>query len=216
LAPVYRELRARGVKWAYLGNVDNSGYTVDPVSVALMALKGSSAAFEFAWKTPVDVKGGILVERRDGKLAVGEIGQSLDRAEVAEAEAGGKPVLFNCATGLFDLDFLVPRLESISDSLPIRVSDQDKEAGRYAQAEQNTWDIIGLLEDPLIFAVAKERRFIAAKMLLETLLASPAGAKVAGASGVDPGLAEASERLRAGFASLLKDEYSLPRPQAVP
>ena len=209
LAPVYRELRSRGVKWAYLGNVDNSGYTVDPVSVALMALKGSSAAFEFAWRTPVDVKGGILVERKNGTFAVGEIGQSLDRSAVSAAERSGKPILFNCATGLFDLDYLVPRLESISDSLPIRVSDQDKEAGRYAQAEQNTWDIIGLLDDPLIFAVAKEKRFIAAKMLLETLLASPAGARVDGAPGVDPGLAAASARLRAGFATLLNNEYSL-------
>jgi UDP-N-acetylglucosamine pyrophosphorylase len=211
LAPVYRELRARGVKWAYLGNVDNSGFTVDPVSVALTALKGSSAAFEFSWKTPVDVKGGILVERTDGKLLVGEIGQSLDKAEVTEAERAGKPILFNCATALFDLDYLVPRLDRIADELPIRVSDQDKEAGRYAQAEQNTWDIIGLLHDPLIFAVSKEKRFIAAKMLLETLLASPAGAKVEGAPGVDPALAAASARLRMGFSALLKNEYQLRR-----
>jgi hypothetical protein len=211
LTPVYRRLRERGIRWAYLGNVDNSGYTVDPVSVAMIALKGAPAAFEFAWKTPVDVKGGILVERGDGRLAVGEIGQSLEKAAADDAERAGKPILFNCATGLFDLDYLVPRLSRIADSLPIRVSDQDKEAGRYAQAEQNTWDIIGLLDDPLIFAVAKERRFIAAKMLLETLLASPAGARIDGAPGVKPGLAAASARLRKGLAELLATEYALDR-----
>lgn len=209
LAPVYRALRDSGIRWAYLGNVDNSGYTVDPVSIALIALKGASAAFEFAWKTPVDVKGGILVERGDGRLSVGEIGQGVDKAALSEAEKAGKPILFNCATGLFDLDYLVPRLESIADELPIRVSDQDKEAGRYAQAEQNTWDIVGLLDDPLIFAVAKEKRFVAAKMLLETLLASPAGAKIASAAEVAPGLKETSARLRTGFARLLRSEFGL-------
>jgi hypothetical protein len=209
LAPVYRNLRARGIKWAFLGNVDNSGYTVDPVSVALTALDGANAAFEFSWKTPMDVKGGILVERSDGRLSVGEIGQSLAKARIAEAENAGNPILFNCATGLFDLDYLVPRLERIADELPIRVSDQDKEPGRYAQAEQNTWDILGLIDRPLVFAVAKERRFIAAKMLIETLLAGPSGAKIEGAPGVDPGLAAASARIRKGFASLLKTEFGM-------
>ncbi|MFA6505987.1 MAG: UTP--glucose-1-phosphate uridylyltransferase [Treponemataceae bacterium] len=209
LTSVYRKLRESGIRWAYLGNVDNSGYTVDPVSVALIALKGASAAFEFSWKTQMDVKGGILAERDDGKLSVAEIGQSIDKAEVTEAERSDKPILFNCATGLFDLDYLVPRLDRIVDELPIRVTDQDKEAGRYAQAEQNTWDIVGLLDDPLIFAVAKEKRFIAAKMLLETLLASPAGAKIDGAADVSPGLKKASARLRTGFAGLLKSEFSL-------
>jgi len=209
LAPVYRELKARGIRWAYLGNVDNSGYTVDPVSVALVALKGASAAFEAAWKTPVDVKGGIFAERADGRLSVAEIGQSVDKAAVAAAEAEGKPILFNCATGLFDLDVLVPRLDRIADELPIRVSDQDKEAGRYAQAEQNTWDIVGLLENPLVFAVAKEKRFIAAKMLLETLLTSPCGIKADRAEGIGAGLRDAAARLRSGFASLLRGEYRL-------
>jgi len=209
LAPVYRKLRDAGVRWAYLGNVDNSGYTVDPVSVALVALSGANAAFEAAWKTPVDVKGGIFAERSDGKLSVAEIGQGIDKNAVAAAERSGKPILFNCATGLFDLDWLVPRLDRIADELPIRVSDQDKEAGRYAQAEQNTWDIVGLLDSPLVFAVAKEKRFIAAKMLLETLLASPCGERVENAGDVDPGLKATARLLRAGLAGQLESEFGL-------
>lgn len=209
LAETYRALRERGIRYAYVGNVDNSGYAVDPVSLALTALTGSEGAFEFAWKTAVDVKGGVLVERSGGKLGVADIGQSIAKSDVASAEAAGKPILFNCATGLFDLDWLVPRLESLPDELPIRVSDQDKEAGAYAQAEQNTWDAVALTDKPLIFAVAKERRFIAAKMLLETLLSSPAGAAIDGDPAVSPALKEASARLRSGMRALLAAEYEV-------
>ncbi len=206
LAAVYRSLRARGIRWAYLGNVDNSGYTVDPVAVATLALRGASAAFEFSWRTSVDVKGGVLVER-DGRLSVADIGQAIDRETVAREEEAGKVPLFNCATGLFDLDWLVPRLDEIMNALPIRVSEQDKEAGKYAQAEQTTWEVLGLMEDPLIFAVAKEKRFVAAKTLMESLLASPIGAEIDGNDRVDAGLRAAASLVRRGFGRLLETEY---------
>jgi hypothetical protein len=48
------------------------------------------------------------------------------------------------------------------DSLPI-ASGAGQGGGRYAQTEQTTWEVLGLMEDPLIFAVAKEKRFVAAK-----------------------------------------------------
>ena len=207
LASTYRRLKDRGIRWAYLGNVDNSGYTVDPVAVAITALRGANAAFEFSWRTSMDVKGGVLVEGHDGKLSVADIGQAIDRETLASEEASGKRALFNCATGLFDLDYLVPRLEGIMDHLPIRVSEQDKEGGRYAQAEQTTWEVLGLMEDPLIFAVAKEKRFVAAKTLMESLLASPIGETIEKNEAVDAGLRAASARLRSGFGRLLETEY---------
>ena len=210
LADTYRALRAKGVRWAYLGNVDNSGYTVDPVSLAITALKGADAAFEFSWRTKMDVKGGVLVELPDGTLSTADIGQAISKEALAVEEAGGKPILFNCATGLFDLDFLVPRLQEIADGLPIRVSEQDKEAGRYAQAEQNTWEILGLAKSPLIFAVAKESRFVAAKMLMETLLSSPIGKRMEAAPPSErpaPALMATSADLQKGFSRLLEREY---------
>lgn len=209
LAGVYRTLRSRGFRYAYLGNVDNSGYTVDPVSLGMTALSGSRGAFEFSWKTAVDVKGGILVQGASGALGVADIGQSIPRETVDRAEAAGKPILFNCATGLFDLDWLVPRLDSLVDELPIRVSDQDKELGTYAQAEQNTWDVVALVDRPLILAVSKERRFIAAKMLLETLLASPVGKVIDDDPAVGESVVATAARLRAGLKELLATEYEV-------
>ncbi|HSV55473.1 MAG TPA: hypothetical protein VLH39_00005, partial [Magnetospirillaceae bacterium] len=66
--------------------------------------------------------------------------------------------------------------EEVSRALPVRFSDQDKDAGRYSQAEQITWEVTGLLPSFLAFAVDKYDRFIAAKLLVETLLTSGAGA----------------------------------------
>lgn len=217
LAGVYADLRARGVKWAYLGNVDNSGFCVDPESVAALALAGAEegrfapAAFEFSWRTKVDVKGGVLVQDEEARLTIADIGQAVSRDRLACEEAAGKRALFNCATGLFDLDYLVPRLGAIADGLPLRISDQDKEAGRYAQAEQTTWEIMGLLEDPLVLAVAKEKRFVAAKMLMETLLASPVGARLDARADVDPNVKETATVLRAGLGRLLETEYGFAR-----
>jgi UTP--glucose-1-phosphate uridylyltransferase len=54
----------------------------------------------------------------------------------------------------------------------VRFSDQDKQSGRYSQAEQITWEVIGLLEHPLIIGVNKSDRFLAVKLLIEGLLTS--------------------------------------------
>jgi UDP-N-acetylglucosamine pyrophosphorylase len=175
LREVYQDLLARGVKFIYLGNVDNLGFTVDPVSLALMALQNKQAGFEFAFRTAVDVKGGVLIEDQRGRLNCADIGPAISKAEVLEAEKSGKKILFNCAIGLFNLEYLVKNLDYIIENLPMRFSDQDKDAGVYSQAEQVTWEIIGMLDDFLIFGVDKYSRFLAAKMLIEGLMTSGIG-----------------------------------------
>lgn len=203
LAPIYRKLRERGIRFAWLGNIDNMGYTVDPVSLAIFALSGKDAAFEESWRTPIDVKGGILVKRPDGKLTAADIGPAISTEAMLAFEAAGKPVLFNCGIGLFDLDRLIARLDEIPYKLPLRITDQDKDAGKYAQAEQITWEIIGLLDDPMFFAVDKSRRFLAAKMLMETILTS-----VPPEADCDPIVLVARES-HAGLVRLLETEYGL-------
>jgi len=172
LRHVYADLRKAGYRFAYLGNVDNLGFLPSLKGLALLALSGAPAAFDFAFKTPVDVKGGVLYREAGGRLNCADIGVAIPAAEVAAAEKAGNPILFNCATGLFDLDHLVDNLERITRHLPVRLSEQDKDVGKYAQAEQVTWEVIGLLDDPLIFGIEKSRRFLAAKLLLDCLLTS--------------------------------------------
>ncbi len=172
LRDIYRKLYSSGKRFAYLGNVDNLGFTVDPVSVAYLALTGKQAGFDFAFRTPVDVKGGILVIDQHGRYNCADIGPAISKDEVLKAEQTGTPILFNCATGLFDLRYLAENIDGIVRNLPVRISDQDKDAGKYAQAEQVTWEIIGMLDSFLVFGINKYDRFLAAKLLIETLMTS--------------------------------------------
>lgn len=212
LAEVYRGLYRKGKRFVQLGNVDNLGNTIDPVELALLALSGRKAGFDFSYKTPVDVKGGILVIDQHGRPACADIGPAISRAEVEKAEQGGTPILFNCATGLFDLAYLVDRLEEIQEGLPMRFSDQNKDAGRYSQAEQVTWEIVGMLDDFFVFGVDKYERFLAAKLLLECLMTSGVGLD-------DPrypedrdpskNLKAVATRLHRGLASRLESVYGM-------
>lgn len=212
LRDIYRELYRMGKRFVYLGNVDNLGFTADEVSIAYLALTGKQAGFDFSFRTSVDVKGGILVRDRSDKLACADIGPAISADEVFHAEARGSRILFNCATGLFALDYLVRQLDRIIDQLPIRFSDQDKDAGRYSQAEQVTWEIIGMLDDFVIFGVNKYDRFLAAKMLLETLMTS--GRKLdleAYPTDSDPAadLQLTARRLHDGLVRQLQTSYAL-------
>lgn len=214
LAGVYRSFLERGIRYVWLGNIDNMGYTVDPVGLAAFALSGKEAVFEQSFRTAMDVKGGILVSGSDGRLTCADIGPAVSFQDVLDFEAKGKHILFNCGIGLFDLAALVPRLDSIPWKLPLRVTDQDKDAGRYAQAEQITWEVIGLLDNPLFFAVRKETRFLAAKMLMETILTSlppdtpQKDVPITGGSDT-PTIATVAAELHQGLCSLLGSEYGL-------
>jgi hypothetical protein len=175
LRDIYRELLSMGIKYISLGNVDNLGYTLDPVPLAITALLNRPGGFEFCFKTAVDVKGGILVIDQHNRLNCAEIGPAISKEEVLRAEETGKKILFNCAIGLFSLDYLVSNLDWIIDRLPMRFSEQNKDAGCYSQAEQITWEIIALMENPLIFGVDKYHRFLAAKLLVESMMTSGIG-----------------------------------------
>lgn len=208
LKDIYQDLYDKGIRYFWLGNVDNIGYTVDPISLALFALSGRDGAFETSVKTPLDTKGGILIQQPSGHLNCADIGSGITKSQVDDFEVQGKTLLFNCGLGLFNLKKLLPRLDSIPYELPLRITEQDKDAGRYAQAEQNTWEIIGLLQRPLFFAVEKRRRFVAAKLLLETMLSSTSKEELE-ASGVQGKLLEAATTVGSGLIELLSSEYGL-------
>ncbi|MDX9801149.1 MAG: UTP--glucose-1-phosphate uridylyltransferase, partial [Spirochaetia bacterium] len=172
LKDVYMKLYDEGKRFVYLGNVDNIGFNIDFAEVAVLALSGKQAAFDFSFKTSVDVKGGILVYDEKEKINCVDIGPAISVKEVEAREKEGKPILFNCATGLFNLEYLINNIDRIIDNLPLRISDQEKDAGRYSQAEQTTWEVIGILDDFLIFGVDKYKRFLASKLFMENLLIS--------------------------------------------
>ncbi len=173
LSEIYRYMyNELGKKFIYIGNIDNIGNMPEPAAIALTALSGRQASFEFSYRTAVDVKGGILVRDQQGRLNCADIGPAISREEVDRQEKSGKKILFNCATGLFNLEYLIKNLDSVIKKLPMRITDQNKDAGEYSQAEQVTWEIIGMLNDPLILGVKKYERFLAAKLLIESFMTS--------------------------------------------
>lgn len=208
LEPVYRMLYEKGIRYVWLGNVDNTGYTVDPVSLALFALSDKEAAFETSVKTAMDTKGGIIIQEKGGKLNCADIGSGISKEMVEKFEKEGKTILFNCGLGLFNLEKLLKRIPVIQYEIPLRISEQDKDSGRYAQAEQNTWEIIGTIGKPLFFAVEKNKRFVAAKLLMETLLSSSSEEKLLDL-GLDSNLLEAAVNSSRGMATLLKNDYGI-------
>jgi len=208
LADILRGLQKKGVRYAMLSNIDNIGAYIDPVELAILAISGKPAGFDFSFKTPVDVKGGILVRAKDGSRNVVDIGPAIELREVERLEQEGASILFNCATGIFDLDWLVPHLEELTKNLPVRFSDQNKDAGTYSQAEQVTWEVVSLLPDFTAFAVDKKRRFLAAKMLAEMLLTSGFGIDD---ESVPSQLRETGKALHEGQTWLLEHVYGLRR-----
>ncbi len=214
LREIYRALRSAGKRFVQLGNVDNLGNTLDLAELALLALSGKQAGFDFAFKTPIDVKGGILIVDQHNRLDCADIGPAISHQEVHHAESLGKDILFNCATGLFNLDYLTDNIDEIIDKLPMRWSDQDKDAGHYSQAEQVTWEIIGMLDDFFIFGVEKKERFLAAKLLLECLMTSGIGLERPDYPS-DPVAAKSprhiAEQLNEGLAGRLSTVYGMER-----
>lgn len=206
LADIYRRLYSGGKRFAYLGNIDNLGNTVNLRALAVTALSGTQGAFEFSYRTAVDVKGGILVRDQNDRLSSADIGPAISGEEVARAEERGSPILFNCATGIFDLRYFSQNINTIARTLPIRFSDQNKDAGMYSQAEQITWEVIGMLENPLILAVNKYERFLASKLLLENLMTS--GIEL-GNPEYPPDLKPISAHLHQGLRDLLTGTYGM-------
>ncbi len=210
LKDTFQKLHDRGIRYVSLGNIDNLGYTPDPLSLAILALKGSPGGFDFSFKTAVDVKGGVLIIDQKDRLNCVDLGVGITHEEVETMEKEGASILFNCATGLFDLTWLLDNADRIMRELPTRFSDQSKDAGDYSQAEQVTWEVIGMIENPLIFGINKYRRFLAAKMLLENMLTS--GLKLDSPDfpgGVKGELGKTAGKLHEGLQFLLTHVYDL-------
>lgn len=172
MRPVYEELYRAGKRLVYIGNVDNIGFTPDPAAIAYAMLRQAPGVFDFSFRTAIDVKGGMLMVDQSGAMTCADIGVAVSREDVAKAEATGKRVLFNCAIGLFRIEDLIDPDNDAARRLPMRFSDQDKDAGRYSQAEQVTWEIIGTLPDAIVFGTEKTKRYLAAKLLVESLMTS--------------------------------------------
>ncbi len=172
LKDIYLKLYESGKRFIYIGNVDNMGFTINFKALALMALTNCSSGFEFSFKSKADFKGGILAVNGENRLTCVDIGGGISSEIVQEFENKGNRLLFNCATGLFNLEYLIKNIDEIIEKMPIRIIEQDKEIGKYISVEQITWEVLKLIENPLILTVDRNRRFLPAKLFINMLLNS--------------------------------------------
>ncbi len=168
LKDVYTSLYTQGIRFISIGNIDNLGYTIDPKTLAYLALSQAASLYEFSPRTELDKKGGILVANEAGELSCADLGVAIDPSCIASTDQ----VYFNCATGWFNLEFLLGQLDTIIANLPIRVSNQHKDAGKYAQIELVTWEAMPHTKPLKVLQVEKKERLLSAKMLLETFILS--------------------------------------------
>ncbi|UGQ16836.1 UTP--glucose-1-phosphate uridylyltransferase [Borrelia sp. RT1S] len=172
LRDIYLKLYELGKRFVYIGNIDNIGFTVNLKALAIMAITNSSSGFEFSVKTALDTKGGVLIVDKDDNLTCVDIGGAISKECVQKFEYRGDKILFNCATGLFNLEYLVKNIDRIIEEMPSRVLEQNKEIGKYFSIEQITWEVIKLVNNPLIFEVNRRDRFLPAKLFSDMLVNS--------------------------------------------
>lgn len=204
LKDIFTELYNKGIRFVTIGNVDNIGYTLNPKSLALLAISGKQAAFDFSFKTEFDVKGGVLIKDQFDRINCADLGVAVSKDDIKKAQEKNIPILFNCATGMFNLEYILNNIDSIISKLPTRFSDQNKDAGMYSQAEQVTWEVIGLLDNFLIFAIDKYERFLASKLLLENLVTSGLTCE-----NISNDLKECGKALNNGLFKLLEENFNL-------
>ncbi|EEF81962.1 UTP--glucose-1-phosphate uridylyltransferase [Borreliella valaisiana] len=172
LKDIYLQLYESGKRFIYIGNVDNMGFTINFKALAVMALTDCSSGFEFSFKSNTDFKGGVLAVNSENRLTCVDIGGGISLEIIQEFENKGNKLLFNCATGLFNLEYLIKNIDEIIEKMPIRIIEQDKEVGKYISVEQITWEVLKLMKNPLILTVDRSKRFLPAKLFIDMLLNS--------------------------------------------
>ena len=203
LRTLLEALFARGVRFVWLGNVDNVGYTMNPIALAYLVLRGGEALFEAVPRSTVDRKGGVLVRDGNGQVRCMELGAEVQLAQVLDAEREGKTTLFNCAIGLFNVETLLLKMDAYIQRLPVHALHKKTVRGDYWQLEQITWDIIGLIDNPCICIGHKSERFLAAKLISESFLLSGLPTQQHTA------LADMGERLCTAMQKKAQEEYGI-------
>lgn len=100
------DLRAAGLRRAFISNGDNLGATPDPQVAGWFASSGLPFASEVCRRTSADRKGGHLATRiSDGRLVLRDSAQTAEEDEAAFADIG-RHRFFNCNNLWVDLEVL--------------------------------------------------------------------------------------------------------------
>jgi UTP--glucose-1-phosphate uridylyltransferase len=112
------ELLSRGIRWAFVSNVDNLGATLDPRILAWMAREEIPFVMEVADRTEADRKGGHLARRPGGGLVLRESAQTADADQDAFQDIS-RHRFFNTNNLWVDLRALRAVLDAQGGVLPL-------------------------------------------------------------------------------------------------
>ena len=123
-------LLERGVRWAFVSNIDNLGGTVDPAILGLMEREGLQFVMEVTRRTESDVKGGPLIRFRDQggreRLMLMERTQVED-GHLPDFEDLSRFSVFNTNSLWWRLDAVLERLQQGALDLPMIVNSKTVE-----------------------------------------------------------------------------------------
>ncbi len=148
-------LRALGIRWAFVANVDNLGATVDPVILGYLEASGASFAMEVTDKSLADVKGGTLVRYR-GRLNLLE-GAQVEPAHLPDFHDLRTFSVFNTNNLWWRLDALERLLAEGGLEMPMIVNPKRVAGVEVVQLEQAMGAAVGCFAGAIGIHVPRRR-----------------------------------------------------------
>jgi UTP--glucose-1-phosphate uridylyltransferase len=126
-------MRAEGIRWVFVSNVDNLGATVDPCILGYLDREHVEFAMEVTDKTLADVKGGTLIRCR-GRLELLEVAQ-VEEGHVQDFQDIKTFSVFNTNNLWWRVDALLEQLEKGALDLPMIVNPKNVHGTDVVQLE---------------------------------------------------------------------------------
>lgn len=167
-------LLQRGIRWAFVSNIDNLGSTVDPCILGFMAREGVEFAMEVTERTEADIKGGPLIRFTDPRETAGQSRlMLLERSQVEQdriADFGDLRVfsVFNTNSLWWRLDAMLARLKQGPLELPMIVNPKTVQGVEVVQLETAMGAAVGSFQRAVGIQVPR-RRFAPVKATCDLL-----------------------------------------------
>lgn len=149
------QLRAEGIRWAFVSNADNLGATVDPALLGYLDRESVEFAMEVTDKSLADVKGGTLIVHQ-GRLTLLEVAQ-VEPEHVKDFQDISVFQVFNTNNLWWRLDALLERLERGALELQMIVNPKTVRGVEVVQLETAMGAAVGCFERALGIRVPRSR-----------------------------------------------------------
>jgi UTP--glucose-1-phosphate uridylyltransferase len=148
-------LRAQGIRWVFVANVDNLGATVDPGILGYLDRENIELAMEVTDKSLADIKGGTLVRVRD-RLTLLE-GAQVEQDHLEDFQDIEVFKVFNTNSLWWRLDAMLEALERGTLALSLIVNPKTVQGTAVVQLETAMGAAVGCFERAVGLHVPRAR-----------------------------------------------------------